>query len=91
MNAVQKFGQAIAVIALSTGPVVVALGWIGHVIQDPDSVAGTLAVNSGVALILAWFSVGVIVTVIALILFWVWVFGVAWDSEETRAKAADVD
>lgn len=84
MNDAQRFGQVIAIAGLSVGPIAVAMGWISHVIQDSDSVAGTLAVNSVVALVMAFFVIGVTLVTLLLVIFWVWVFGVAWSSDEAK-------
>ncbi len=88
MSTAQKFGQVIAVALLSGGPIAIAMGWVGHVIEDPGSVAGTLAVNSVVGLIIAFFVIGVVVATVALIFIWVWVLGIAWSSDEARGKAS---
>ncbi len=91
MNEVQKFGQLAAITLLSVGPMAAAMVWVGHVIQDPLSKAGTLAVNSAVGIIIVLFVIGVVVVTVALVLSWVWVFGIAWDSEEAREARADFE
>ena len=91
MNEVQKFGQLAAITLLSVGPMAAAMIWIGHVIQDPLSQAGTLAVSSVVVMVIALFVIGVLVVTVTLVIFWVWVFGVAWSSDEAREARADVE
>ena len=91
MSKFQKFGQVIALFILSVSPVVAAMGWALHVIEDSESVAGSLAVNSVLAVLGSFMIIGIVAVTVMLILFWVWVFGIAWDSEEAREARADFE
>ena len=84
MSDVQRFGQVIAISILSFGPIAAAALWVNHVINDSTSEAGTLAVNSVLAILGAALFVGAATILVALIVFWVWVFGIAWSSKEAR-------
>ncbi len=87
MNDLQRFGQVIAILVLSMGPVAAAMLWANHVITDPESVAGSLATASVIAMAGVSITIGIMVILLALVVFWVWVFGIAWSSDEAREVA----